>query len=68
MAQNPTPPTTPDGPGRLPMPPATRRRVQQCFEHGSKSAAKGDFDYATDMFVSCLKEDPGNRLYIQQFL
>ncbi|HEV3136497.1 MAG TPA: tetratricopeptide repeat protein, partial [Pirellulales bacterium] len=61
-------PTAPDGPGRLPMPPATRRRVQQCFEHGSKSAAKGDFDYATDMFVSCLKEDPGNQIYIRQFL
>ena len=68
MVQNPVQPAAPDGSGRLPLPPATRRRVQQCFEHGSKSAAKGDFDYATNMFVSCLKEDPGNPIYIKQFL
>ena len=35
---------TSDSSGRQPLPPATRRRLQSCFEHGSRSAAKNDFD------------------------
>ena len=57
-----------ESPGRQPIPPAMRRRLQMCFEHGSKSAAKSDFDYATDMFQSCVAGDPGNPIYIGQFL
>ncbi len=53
---------------RQPLSPAVRRRLQMCFEHGSKSAAKSDFNYATDMFFQCVKGDPGNRIYVQQFL
>lgn len=45
-----------------------RRRLQACFTHGSASATKGDFDYATDMFTQCVAGDPANRLYIGQFL
>jgi tetratricopeptide (TPR) repeat protein len=58
----------PEAAGRQPLTPATRRRLQQCFEHGSKSAAKGDFDYAADMFTQCVLGDPGNLIYVQQFL
>jgi tetratricopeptide (TPR) repeat protein len=50
------------------LPPAKRRRLQMCFEHGTKSAAKGDFDYATNMFTQCVVDDPGNAIYIKQFL
>jgi tetratricopeptide (TPR) repeat protein len=57
-----------DKSGRQPLAPAVRRRLQACFEHGSRSAAKGDFAYATDMFTMCVKEDPGNAIYIRQFL
>lgn len=57
-----------DAAARQPLSPATRRRLQQCFEHGSKSAAKGDFDYAADMFTQCVLGDPGNLIYVQQFL
>ncbi len=45
-----------------------RRRLQSCFTHGSGSAAKGDFDYATDMFTQCVVGDPANPIYITQFL
>jgi tetratricopeptide (TPR) repeat protein len=51
-----------------PIPPAKRRRLQQMFEHGSRSAAKGDFKYASDMFSACVRDDPANQIYIKQFL
>ena len=53
---------------RQPIPPGKRRRLQQCFEHGSGSAAKGGFDYAVDMFTQCVIGDPANQLYVQSFL
>ncbi|MEX2114507.1 MAG: tetratricopeptide repeat protein [Pirellulales bacterium] len=56
------------GPSRQPIAPAIRRRLQQCFEHGSRSAAKGDFAYASDMFSACVRDDPSNQIYIKQFL
>ena len=55
-----------DGP--QPIPPEKRRRLQQCFQHGSQSAAKGNFDYATEMFTMCVQGDPGNLIYVQNFL
>lgn len=54
--------------GRQPIPPATRRRLQQMFEHGSRSAAKSQFDYATEMFAKCVSTDPANLIYAQNFL
>ena len=38
--------------------PAVRRRLQQCFEHGSKLMKQQsyDFDYAHTMFVECERE------------
>ncbi|HEY4312087.1 MAG TPA: tetratricopeptide repeat protein [Pirellulales bacterium] len=45
-----------------------RGRLQACFEHGSKSASKGNYDYATEMFTQCVQGDPGNLLYVQNFL
>jgi tetratricopeptide (TPR) repeat protein len=55
-------------PGRQPIPPAKRRRLQQCFEQGSKSASQNQFDYAIDMFDICVKGDPANQIYIKQYL
>lgn len=45
-----------------------RRRLQQAFEHASKSAAQGQFDYAMNMYDQCVKGDPANALYIRQYL
>jgi tetratricopeptide (TPR) repeat protein len=55
-------------PGRQPIPPNIRRRLQQMFEHGCRSAAKGDFGYASEMFTQCVTGDPGNLVYVQNFL
>ncbi len=68
MSPEPPKPNPPDGPNRQPIPPAMRRRLQQCFEHGTKSAAKSDFDYATNMFEQCVKGDPGNPIYVGNFI
>ncbi|HEY1600252.1 MAG TPA: tetratricopeptide repeat protein [Pirellulales bacterium] len=58
----------PPKPGPQPMSPEKRRRLQQCFEHGSKSASGGNYDYATELFTQCVKGDPGNLIYTQNFL
>jgi tetratricopeptide (TPR) repeat protein len=57
-----------DKPGRQPIPPAKRRRLQQCFEHGSKMNAAGNFDYATEMYTQCVTGDPANPIYVKSFL
>ncbi|MEX2120355.1 MAG: tetratricopeptide repeat protein [Pirellulales bacterium] len=54
--------------GRQPIAPAKRRMLQQCFEHGNRSMAQGQFDYATTMLTQCVTGDPGNVLYVQSFL
>ena len=66
MATNPT--SSSEQPGKQPMPAAKRRRLQQCFEQGSKVGAKGNFDYATEMYSICVKEDSGNPIYVKSFL
>jgi tetratricopeptide (TPR) repeat protein len=55
-------------PGRQPLSPAVRRRLQTLMEHGSKVAMQGQYDYATDMFMQCVIGDPANPLYVKSFL
>ncbi len=57
-----------DKPPREPIPPAKRRMLQQCFEHGSKSSAQGNFDYADQMFTQCVVGDPSNPIYVGSFI
>ncbi len=57
-----------NGKGREPIPPGRRKILQQLFESGSKSAAKGDFDYATLQFTRCVIDDPGNLIYLSNFI
>lgn len=54
--------------GRQPLAPAKRRRLQMCFEQGTKVAAAGQFDYATDMYTMCVTGDPANPIYVKSFL
>ena len=61
-------PDNAEQPARQPITPAKRRRLQQCFSHGSKMAASGNFDYATEMFSQCISGDPGNLIYVQNFV
>ncbi len=53
---------------RQPISPQVRRRLQQQFQHGSKMAAAGNFEYAVNMFTQCVKGDPGNVVYVQNLL
>ncbi|HEX3870248.1 MAG TPA: tetratricopeptide repeat protein, partial [Pirellulales bacterium] len=55
-------------PEKEPMSPGKRRRLQMCFEQGTKVAAAGQFDYATDMYTQCVVGDPGNPIYVRSFL
>ncbi|HWB00533.1 MAG TPA: tetratricopeptide repeat protein [Pirellulales bacterium] len=56
------------GSGKEPLSPAKRSRLQKFFEQGSKVAASGQFDYATEMYTQCVSGDPGNPLYVRSFL
>src|SRR5262245_35499839 len=61
----------PSNSNRAGLPPvtgATRQRLQQVFDHAQQAAAKGDRDYAHDLYTQCLVEDPANLIYLQQFL
>ena len=51
-----------------PISPAKRKRLQKCFEHGSKVAGEGNFDYANELFTQCVAGDPGNLVYLQALL
>ncbi len=65
---------TPDQPAADPLSstisPAKRKRLQQCFERASELAHKDkpDFDYAHDLFVQCVANDPGNLVYVEALL
>ena len=63
-----TPPSDDAPVGRQPIPPGKRRRLQQSFAHGSRNSAKGQFDYANDMFTQCVVGDPTNLIYAQHLL
>ena len=51
-----------------PIGPGDRNRLQQYFTKGSQMAAVSNFDYATQMFELCVQKDPGNLIYVQNFL
>jgi len=59
---------TEEKPGRQPLPPAVRRRLQTLMEHGNKVAQQGQYDYATDMFGQCVVGDPSNPIYVKAYL
>ncbi len=50
------------------MSPAERNRLQQLFQKGNQAASQGQFDYASDMFKTCVVLEPGNRIYAINFL
>jgi tetratricopeptide (TPR) repeat protein len=50
------------------IPPAKRRRLQQCFEQANQLMARGNHDYANELFSQCVVGDPSNMLYLQGFM
>ncbi|MGC3972000.1 MAG: tetratricopeptide repeat protein [Pirellulales bacterium] len=57
-----------DKPGRQPLAPAVRARLQKLFEHGTKTAGTGNFDYAHEMYTQCVIGDPSNPIYVKALL
>ena len=59
-----------DAPLLPPVPPAVRKRLQKCYDHGTKlmEQEKYDFEYANTMFTECVGNDPGNLIYVESFL
>lgn len=57
-------PTQPDRPS---ITPAVQQRLQQVFQHATRSFEKGDFDYAHDLLSQCVSENPANLTYLQTF-
>ena len=55
-----------------PIKPVVRRRLQTCFDHAQKiteqKGGKCDHDYAHDMLSQCVKNDPGNMVYVEAML
>ena len=47
--------------------PAARKRLDKLMEHGKQQSALGNFDYAHDMYASCVNKDPGNLEYVEAF-
>lgn len=62
--------TGPPNPDSQVISPALRKKLQQCYDHGTKlmQQEKYDFDYAHSMFVECVLSDPGNSIYVEAFL
>ena len=48
--------------------PAERSRLTKCFTTGSDNLRKGNYDYAVELFGSCVAGDPASAIYLQGFL
>ena len=57
-----------DQPKQQPISAAKRKLLQTQFEQASKLAAKGNYDYANELFKYCVAGDPGNLIYTQNFI
>jgi hypothetical protein len=59
-----------DQPEEEMVPPKVRRRLQECYEQGTKlmTHEKYDFDYVHSFLVQCVLHDPANTVYLEAFL
>ena len=48
--------------------PAERSRLTKCFTIGSDNLRKGNYDYAIELFGSCVAGDPTSAIYLQGFM
>ncbi|MEO8495744.1 MAG: tetratricopeptide repeat protein [Planctomycetota bacterium] len=50
--------------------PKVRRRLQECYEQGTKlmTSEKYDYDYVYSFLVQCVLHDPANIVYLEAFL
>ena len=52
----------------MPLSPAERSRLSKCFATGTDNLKKGNYDYAIELFGSCVSGDPGSVPYLQSLL
>lgn len=45
-----------------------RRRLQQVYDHAMIQFNQKNYDYAADLFIQCVSNDPGNMVYVQAYL
>lgn len=59
-----------DHPDEEAISPKLRRRLQECYEQGTKlmTTEKYDFDYVHSFLVQCVLRDPANTVYLEAFL
>ena len=48
--------------------PVLRKRLQKIFEAGNKQEAQNKFDFASTLYIDCVRGDPGNLEYVQSFM
>lgn len=53
---------------RKPLTPATRKRLQKCFEHATKQTNQNNHDYATQLLTECVVGDPMSLPYLRSFI
>jgi tetratricopeptide (TPR) repeat protein len=62
----------PSRPGREPLTPPKRKRLEKVFEVACKKAAAAtvanDFDYVADLLLQCVAGDPGNAIYVRAYI
>ena len=51
-----------------PVSPADRSRLSKCFASGAENLRKGNYDYAIELFASCVIGDPASLAYLQNLL
>lgn len=61
---------SPQGGGgkRKELPPATRKRLQRCFEHSNRMMAQENYDYAVTLLTDCVAGDPSDYQALACFL
>ena len=57
-----------DSKRRKPLKDFAIKRLGECYNAATTQSGQKKFDYATDLYTSCLNGDPGNILYLQGFI
>jgi thioredoxin-like negative regulator of GroEL len=68
QSSNDTPFSATPAPVLNPPSPAERSRLSKCFKSGSDNLRKGNYEYAVELFASCVAGDPASPVYAQAFL
>jgi hypothetical protein len=48
--------------------PDSGKRLLRCFEHARMQISEKNYDYATELLAQCVLADPGNLIYVRNFI